>query len=539
MLTKLRPEDIHAAGLQENVGYWAVENHIMLDGQPFGFNRHQYLIEPYSDNHPDQTYEKAAQMGATVMALLKSIHGCLYRYDKGGGYLFPTKTDVTDFSKGRMAPLLSENPQLPIKQSGDGKDPDAANIKRIGKAYLYFRGMLSRIGLKSVPLDFLVFDELDEAPDAEDLAMQRLAHSEFKHVLRLSTPTLPDFGIDKHFKETDQRFWRLKCPACGEFTCLEDEFPDCLREVKGGKVVRACRKCGGELNPSQGKWEAKRPSITDKRGHHFSQLFSHYVEPADILKSYRTTSNMSEFMNSVIGIPWVEAENKLTVQDVFACCGQDAIAESDEGGCSMGIDQGKALHVVVGKKLSNTHGKVIHCGEYPDWGDLDRLMRVFNVTKCVVDGQPETRNAREFAERHPGKVFLWFHNEHDQSSRAEWNDKTREVRISRTVHLDASHREITSQLIELPRRSERVKEFADHCSGIARKLIDKDREARTLRTKLTLLPTGQKVYRWIRLRPDHYRQAFSYESLARGDMLPVRVARRSASLGREREEWKP
>ena len=81
--------------------------------------------------------------------------------------------------------------------------------------------------LKSIPVDFLVFDEMDEAsPAAVDMAMERMSHSEFREVLKLSNPTLPDYGIDKAFQETDQRFWHVKCLKCGEYTCLEEKFPE-------------------------------------------------------------------------------------------------------------------------------------------------------------------------------------------------------------------------------------------------------------------------------------------------------------------------
>ena len=91
------------------------------------------------------------------------------------------------------------------------------------------------MGLKSVPVDFIVFDELDEAPQkAVDMAMQRMAHSEVKEWLKLSNPTIPDYGIDKAFQETDQRYWLLKCPSCGHYTCLEDTFPG----LPGGAIGR-------------------------------------------------------------------------------------------------------------------------------------------------------------------------------------------------------------------------------------------------------------------------------------------------------------
>jgi len=67
--------------------------------------------------------------------------------------------------------------------------------------------------------------------------MERMAHSELKQVLKLSNPTLPDYGINKAFQETDQRYWLLKCEKCNAYTCLEDTFPDCLLELETDKVT--------------------------------------------------------------------------------------------------------------------------------------------------------------------------------------------------------------------------------------------------------------------------------------------------------------
>ncbi len=268
---------------------WVERSEIILDGKAFTFERHEYLKTPYQDDHPFQVELKAAQMGLTSKAMLRAAYGARYRGYRGILYLFPNRNDVTDFSKGRIDPLVQENPD----SIGSWiRETDSANIKRVWNAFLYLRGMKSRSGLKSVPIDFIVFDELDEAPQtAIDMAMERMAHSEFKEVLKLSNPTLPDFGIDRAFQETDQRHWLLRCEKCGEFTDLIERFSDCLLEVDG-KVIRACCKCKAELNPAIGKWVAKKPSITDKRGYHYSRLFSQFVDPAEILRQDRTTSNL-------------------------------------------------------------------------------------------------------------------------------------------------------------------------------------------------------------------------------------------------------
>lgn len=106
----------------------------------------------------------------------------------------------------------------------------------------------------------------------------------------------------------------------------------------------------------------------------------------------------------------MEAENRLSVEEVLALCGNSGITSSDPGPCSMGVDQGKDLHVVIGKRQADK-GRIVHLGIYRDWEELDRLMKAFNVSRCVVDALPETMNARAFAERNRGKVFLNYYQE--------------------------------------------------------------------------------------------------------------------------------
>jgi hypothetical protein len=331
------------------------------------------------------------------------------------------------------------------------------------------------------------------------MAMERMGHSEFKEVLMLSNPTIPDYGIDKAFQETDQRYWLLKCPSCGHYTCLEDTFPECLIETQG-RVIRACERCQGELDPSIGEWVAKRPGITEKRGYHYSQLFSHYVDPGDILHQYRTTTNLQDFFNLKIGVAYVEAENRLSVEEVLALCGGAGIVSSDSGPCSMGVDQGKDLHVVIGKRQAG-QGRIVHLGIYRDWEELDRLMKAFNVSRCVVDALPETRNARAFAEKHKGRVYLNFYREH-QKGKYAWNEKDLTVACNRTESLDASHNEIMMGQVILPKECEITREFAQHLHNMAKKL-EEDEE------------TGSKRYVYVKLGPDHFRHALNYEAMAR------------------------
>jgi len=128
---------------------------LTLDGHPFTWRYHEYLRQPYSDDHPYLVEQKAAQLGLTSKAIIKVAYLARFENYRGILYLFPSKTDVTEFSKGRVSPLIDDNPDTIGSWISE---TDAANIKRIHNAFLYLRGMQSRISLKSIPVDFIVFD---------------------------------------------------------------------------------------------------------------------------------------------------------------------------------------------------------------------------------------------------------------------------------------------------------------------------------------------------------------------------------------------
>lgn len=489
---------------------WVEENAIILDGEPFTFNKHEYLIEPYSEDHPFTVDEKATQMGITSKEMLRVMHRAKYRKQSGKPYrgilyYFPSKTDVIDFSRTRIAPLIEENPDA----IGNWiQETNSITVKRIWDTFLYFRGMNSAITVKSAPGDYIIFDELDEASeDRMAMALKRLSHSQFKEIAMLSNPTLPDYGINKQFLRSDQRYWMLKCPKCNQYTCMEDTFPECIAEWNG-KVVRLCQSCrDAELNPSIGEWVAKRPAITEIRGRHYSQLFSAFVSPQEILDEYRLTSHMKQFYNLTIGTAFVEAENRLTVQEVLELCGSDGIANSDSGPCTMGVDQmSHSLHVTIGKRVPEKAGKIVHIGIYKDWSELDGLMNKFHVNRCVCDLLPETRNARAFAEKHKGRVFLNFYREHQKGDYL-WNEEKMMVLCNRTESLDASHYEVQERNITFPKDCDIMKKFAEHLHNAGKELIEeKDKDGK---------PTGAKRYVYKKLGEDHFRHSFNYECMAR------------------------
>jgi len=94
--------------------------------------------------------------------------------------------------------------------------------------------MKTRGGLKTIPVDLIVFDEYDEHISvtgremklftSPELALERASHSKYKHQRYLSTPTLPDFGINLVYQSSDQKHFFIRCDKCNTWTCLEEEF---------------------------------------------------------------------------------------------------------------------------------------------------------------------------------------------------------------------------------------------------------------------------------------------------------------------------
>jgi hypothetical protein len=493
--------------------YWAYSNNIQLVGGPFTLDGHEFQVRPMSVQPRIKVVRKATQTYFTESEVLsclgRLIHGV---YPRGVLYLFPSKEEVTDFSSSRFNPLINDNPAT---IGCHVRETNRANLRRIGSGFLYFRsGRLSSeiqgqakssSHLKSIPVDHATHDEYDEMhARIDEFVDGRLADSSIGTKSYLANPTLPDYGISAKFDQSSQEYWFIKCQACGKSTCMDDADDSDplvhLHEFQDGRVIRACSHCDRSLDPRFGEWVAKRQTIMDILGFTIGHPSIYRTDPAALLRDWRATRDRANFIRLKLGRPFIEAENRLSVTQVLALCGDHGIAQEDEGPCSMGVDQGLGLHVVIG----NPDGAILHINEYRDWEELDGLMLRFHVQKCVVDGLPETRNARAFSQRHPGKVYLNYYNEHQKGSYS-WNDRDMIVSCNRTESLDSSHRQVMDQAIMLPRESDIVQTFAQQLHNVAKKL-EEDEE------------TGSRRYVYVKLGADHYRHAFNYECMARQNM---------------------
>lgn len=171
--------------------------------------------------------------------------------------VWPTGDMVRRNSRTRIEPLIDGTPALRAKIApARAKDPgNTVTQKEFTGGVLVMTGANSATGLRSLPVRYLVLDEVDAFPADADgegdpvaLAIQRtVTFRGRRKIMLISTPT--DAGssrIEKAYAESDQRRFFVPCPACGAMQHLRwsgIRWPE--GEPRKAHYVCAEADCGG------------------------------------------------------------------------------------------------------------------------------------------------------------------------------------------------------------------------------------------------------------------------------------------------------
>jgi len=446
--------------------------------------------------------------------MLKAFHGLkVGKFPQGVIYLFPTDVKVGEFSQLRWTRLLDANP---VHMAQSVHRTNNIHNKLIGKGTLMMRGaqLTTRIGgveaesaaLRSDPADLIIYDEKDLMPaNAAAKARGRLGHSLLAWEWQISNPTIPGYGIDLDWQASDQRHWMVRCDTCNQWTCMEIELPHVLRRLADGRVIRACVKCGAELDIDRGQWVAKYGQRSREHvGYWWSQLNSHFVSAADLLDAYEhpPEGNLADVLRLRFGIPYIEAQYGLSTSDVLLCCTQDPPATHSLLDTAMGVDVGKLLHVVIGYRVSEDAYRIIATLLARDFDELKQIARAFRTACSCIDNEPELRAARNYQATGQGRI--WLSDYVQAVGPASYDVHTGLVRVNRNEILDDTHFYLSHPgRLLLPKATQLVTQFAQQCASMV-KIALKDKE------------TGKMDVRYITRgsAPDHFRHAFANFLLA-------------------------
>lgn len=520
------------SGLQRNSvttpSRWAEKYRVM--GAPFpgkwSWKHHPWLKGMHDSSHEMNVGQKSAQMGFTETVLNLTFFNIDVK-NSDCLYVLPAKSpDASDFSSGRFDPALELSPHLKNLFS------DVRNVghKRAGSANLYVRGSKSRGGLKSVPVGFIVLDEVDEMNKENiPLALERTSGQlEYQQWL-ISTPTLPEVGINKYFMDSTQDHYHFKCPGCSKLTELL--FPECLEifgeDPSDPRVHEShlkCKECKVKLHQeTKTEWLADGvwvPSFTNKnyKGWGISQLYSTAKKAMPgalaelFLRGEHDPASATEFHNSKLGQTYTAEGAQINDSDIAAHTGYYVNnVKRTYGPVTMGIDVGKYLHVTIddwtlGEFVGddvNTYARprTVFMGKFLHFDELDKLMLEWRILQAVCDANPETRSALQFANRFYGIVRLCIYSTGVYGKDIQASKETEHtVLVNRTSWMDLAlsrfHRE---EMITIP--SDTPFEYKQHLKAPIR-VYKQDKNGN---------PVGYYDNRGL---DDHYAHSRVYSELA-------------------------
>lgn len=490
-----------------------IQGKYCIDGMPFSFEGYEPLRVLYEDESQEIVVMKSAQCGASEWMVAYSFYFPLH-FRENVFYAMPAKDQIKDFVQGRVDPRIDDSTQIQdlfVKT-------DNINLKQIGLDFIYYRGTQNRKQVTSADVGLVIYDEFDQIVQMHiSLIKKRLGDSKYKLERKISTPSLPEFGIHREYLMTDMHEYFLQCKKCKKWimpTWKSNIYPEPTRDRHintPDKVILICDNCKADLTGVKGEWRATNKKA-EKRGYRISKLIMPRTDLREMWVEYRDTINMQDFYNSNLGLPFSAEGGKLDATMLDACrrtaaeqkTFDDSVSQKklELRECSMGVDVGSNLNVRVSKRIDGK--KVgIYIGTVKDFDELDRLMSRFDVRRCVIDGLPETREAASFAQRHFGRVWLAYYSINDPHKTFDINRKARPMKVSinRTRAMDETAFKIMERNVVLPFEANYNIEYYEQMTAPQKvKMTDKN---------------NNEVYKYVESgKPDHYYHAEVYDTIA-------------------------
>ena len=395
----------------KSILYWITKNSIKSEtGQPIEFIDHRFMLDIYSDRSPTQVIRKASQVGASTMEILRVLHDAMF-LGINQIYTLPTSDDVYKFVPSKVNQIMKINPC--IKAKIDPKNIDSVEQKQIDKSFIYFKGTFTEREAIMLTSDRNIHDELDKSkPDVIRDYASRMGYSKVRSQHYFSTPTIPDFGVDKLFEQSDQKYWRFNCPHCNY-----RQHMDWNLNVDIEQRIYTCQKCQQELTPCQinqlGSWEARYPG-REISGYWISQMHCSWRTANDLIKEREKSEDETYFYNFVLVLPYLSSDQRIPASLFLKNVTNEKTEGFDENTNVMGIDTGKGTgkgnHAIIGNQKGIFWiGSLIDQTDADRWRQAANLIEFYNIRVVVIDGQPYTEEAFLLAKQFPYRVYLsWF-----------------------------------------------------------------------------------------------------------------------------------
>lgn len=436
---------------------------LKVDGRPFTFDgrgalRALYAAVPYETAdlyRHSMTVMKGAQTGLTVMSMLLQIYIALRHYPAKVGVYYPDMKLAAYVSSNRFMPILRGVPaayRLLTQQAGKSRGEGNVLTRSLGESEVLFLWVSGSSITESFPLDVVVYDESQNMlVDDIEKTKERMSASAVRWWFMCSTAKWPDADVDYFYRRGTRHQFRTRC-GCDGGIILDESFPECIvyntGQVEAAPVddyVYVCPHCKTYIpDPHDGEWVAGDPSAKNL-SYHYPQTLSATVSPGEIIEAFHAATDKQNFYNRKLGKPYSDpSQIPITDAVLNACAEAGAKAgiawKTAARESYMGIDQMGAYNVaIIRERLPDGRSATIHVEEvFSDdpFGRCDILMKIYGVQVCVVETLPNFNDAKRFAARHKGKVFLASYTDMPDDM-IRWGDEPSANRSDRRTSEDA------------------------------------------------------------------------------------------------------
>lgn len=383
-----------------------IEKNTRLEGEPFSFRDHEYQLRILQDQSREIVVRKCSQTGLTELAIRRTFAIMDILPDIHVIYTLPTSNFAKMVVKTRFDPVIVGSPYLRERVSST---IDSMDTKQIGSSFLYVKGTIGQASAISVPASLLVHDEVDFSDQSVLSSYQsRLTHSRYKMRFDLSTPTVPNFGIDAKFRRSRRHFNLAKCSHCNHWFKPDyfehvhvPGFDQDLRHITGENLhaIRyqeahlLCPHCGKEpdLGPDHREWVVENPDEAHvAAGYQVSPFDAPaIITPAFLVEAGTKYKRYADFINFNLGQPIEDKDNSVSRSELEALF---LPGEAPRFGSYVyGIDAGLTMHLKIAGVLIDGSTQVVHVERVPLGGFMARLSELLATFPCVsgvMDSQP-------------------------------------------------------------------------------------------------------------------------------------------------------
>lgn len=511
--------------LRQYASLWAMKYKTIKNKPTTYVSKNPFKHRPWQtaildDKHPNKAIEKSRQLGMSEVGVTEVLHFLIMNLSTKAMYLFPRASQMMDFSKSRIKPVLQASQYF---DDMIDKSFDSITTKRILDSWLFMRsGWDGGLG-EGVDTDFLAIDEYDRMKEGVEIAFQEgLSSSKYGLMRRWSTPSIPGRGINNIMSQSDQMRYVWTCEHCGEkqFLTFDDNIiqvkphgvNSSTLEVEDGTFIVGCKKCKKELNRmGTGIWVPQFPTIKEIRGYHISQMDAAWISADDIMRRKFKYSSKQLFYNYVVGEPFASEGLKVTEEDIRASIRlpKEVLSRTNQYvGIIAGIDWGATSYMAVLGLKANGAVDLLNLYSVTneqltplkDVSFFCAILRAYQPNIVVADsGYGADKNSYGYTQFPAAWYSCYWTTSKDAHSRTRfmdnWNENTREVTVDKTLAVQRVLHSVKGRLIGMFPWNEKIMMLSQHFKNTV--IMDEESD-------------GLVYSKATRVGADHYVSALAY-----------------------------